>query len=419
LWGAPSHLDTFDPKPKAPTEYRGPFSPIATRTPGVQFTELVPRIAARSELFALVRSNKTFDGGHPQAGTLGLTGYKENDREPHFGAIAARQRGYGKLPPFISVGRGVPRDVVKRVDGYGGAKWGPAYDPLLIGCSETGQVDVPYLKLIDGLRPERLADRRLLLGELDRVRREVPREGVGSPFRGGESSAAPQSTVATKRASDPLAPPPAHRQWNAAYDRAYELLTSPEAQRALDLSREAGRTREAYGQTTFGQSLLLGRRLVEAGVPFVQVNWSQYVEAATPNCDFGWDTHIFNFSLLPDRHCPIFDRAFAALLDDLKERGLLETTLVVCMGEFGRTPRINNRASRDHWPRCYFSIWAGAGVRGGRVIGESDKLGEDPLTEPITPPMVGTTMVDALGVGTIGRTELRVLDGGRVIHELF
>jgi uncharacterized protein (DUF1501 family) len=192
-----------------------------------------------------------------------------------------------------------------------------------------------------------------------------------------------------------------------------------EARRALDLSREAQATRAAYGQTSFGQSCLLARRLVEAGVPYVQVNWSQYVEAMTPGCDFGWDTHIYNFELLSDRHGPIFDRVFAALLDDLDARGLLASTLVVALGEFGRTPRINGQASRDHWPNCYFSIWAGAGVRAGAVVGESDRRGSDPITEPITPVMVGTTILDRAGVDSQARAELRVLPGGRVIHELF
>jgi uncharacterized protein (DUF1501 family) len=138
----------------------------------------------------------------------------------------------------------------------------------------------------------------------------------------------------------------------------------------------------------------------------------------TPNCDFGWDTHIYNFELLADRHCPIFDRAFSALLDDLGGRGLLERTLVLAMGEFGRTPRINAQASRDHWPNCYFSLWAGGGVRPGRVIGESDKRGGDPITEPVTPAMVGTTMLELAGVTSQVRAELRVLPEGKVISEL-
>jgi hypothetical protein len=389
LWGAPSHLDTFDPKPGAPAEFRGPFGTIPTRTPGVRFTELLPRLAARSDRFALIRANKNFHGGHLEAGTIGMTGSFDGsgDLQPNFGSILARHRGATSLPPFLSLGRGSPRDVVGLMKGFGGGNWGKIYDPFLVRCSEEGEVDIPELKLLDGLTPQHLADRRTLLQGLDQLRRGV---------------------------SDAR-----FAQWDNTFQRAYVLLTSPEARKALDLSRENPRTRESYGQTSFGQSCLLARRLVEAGVPFVQVNWSQYVEAMTPNCDFGWDTHIYNFDLLADRHCPILDRAFSALLDDLRQRGLLETTLVVAMGEFGRTPRINGQASRDHWPNVYFSIWAGGGVQPGRVIGESDKHGAEPITEPITPVMVGTTLLEQAGVTSAQRAEWRVLTGGRVIHELF
>jgi hypothetical protein len=389
LWGAPSHIDTFDPKPAAPAEFRGPFSTIPTRIPGVRYTELLPRCAARSDRFALVRSNRNFHGGHLEAGTIGLTGALEvtDGIAPNFGSIVARARGAGGLPPFIATGRGNPRDVVGMMKGYGGGRWGKIYDPFLVNCSDTGAVDVPALKLLDGLTPRHLEDRRSLLQRLDEVQRAADRDEL--------------------------------RKWDATRDKAYSLLTSPAALRALDLSRENDKTRAAYGQTSFGQSCLLGRRLVEAGVPYVQVNWSQYVEAMTPNCDFGWDTHIYNFDLLADRHCPIFDRVFSALLDDLGQRGLLETTLLLAMGEFGRTPRINAQASRDHWPNVYFSLWAGAGIRPGAVIGESDRLGQEPLTEAITPAMVGTTILDRTGMDSQARAEMRVLQGGRVIHELF
>jgi hypothetical protein len=389
LWGAPSHLDTFDPKPKAPAEYRGPFASIATRTPGVRFSELLPRLAARSERFSLVRSNVNFHGGHLEAGTVGLTGALEGagGLGPNFGSILARHRGVRDLPPFLAVGRGMPRDVVGTMHGYGGGNWGKIYDPFLVSCSDEGKVAIPALKLLDGLTPRHLADRRRLLAELDGLRRHAD----SAEFR----------------------------KWDSTCRRAYALLTSPAARNALDLSGEDEKTRAAYGQTSFGQSCLLARRLVEAQVPYVQVNWSQYVEAMTPNCDFGWDTHIYNFELLADRHGPILDRALAALLDDLHQRGLLETTLVVALGEFGRTPRINAQASRDHWPRCYFSVWAGGGVRPGRVVGESDRRGEDPVTEPVTPLTVGTTILERAGVDSQARAELRVLQGGRVIHELF
>jgi uncharacterized protein (DUF1501 family) len=192
----------------------------------------------------------------------------------------------------------------------------------------------------------------------------------------------------------------------------------PEARRAFDITRESQATRDRYGQTSFGQSALLARRLVEAGVPYIQLNYSRHPEAMTPGFEFGWDTHIYNFELLQDQHCPILDRAFPALLDDLRDRGLLNQTLVVAMGEFGRTPRITPRASRDHWPQCYFSIWAGAGLEPGRVIGESDKLGAHPLTNPITPLMVGTTIAELAGIGTEARAALKVFEGGQVIHEL-
>jgi uncharacterized protein (DUF1501 family) len=389
LWGAPSHLDTCDPKPNAPVEYRGPFATLATRTPGVRFSELLPRLAARSDRFSLVRSNRNFHIGHLEAGTLGLTGFLTapgGGVAPNFGSILARHRGTHDLPPFIALGRGAPRDVVGPLKGYGGGNWGKIYDPFQVHCTEYGAIDIPALRLLDGLTPAHLQDRRTLLASLDRARWTLD----GSDMQ----------------------------KWDSTTARAYALLTSPEARQALDLSRESEATRAAYGQTSFGQSCLAARRLVEAGVPYIQVNWSQYVEAMTPNCDFGWDTHIYNFEMLADRHGPIFDRAFAALLDDLGQRGLLEKTLVVCLGEFGRTPRINSQASRDHWPNCYFSIWAGGSVQPGRVVGESDRRGEEPLTDPITPAMVGTTILELAGVSSQARSELGVLPGGRVIHEL-
>lgn len=387
LWGAPSHLDTFDPKPTAPTEYRGPFATIPTRTPGVRFSELLPRLASRSDQFTLIRSNKNWNGEHLLGGTMALTGAGEAQGvAPNFGSIVARQRRSGDLPPFVSIGRGNPRDVVSTMKGYGGGNWGKVYDPFLVNCSELGEVNMPALKLMDGLTPQHLADRRSLLAELDSMRRTADNSDL--------------------------------KKWDSTVSRAYALLTSAEARQALDLSRESEKTLEAYGQTSFGQSCLLARRLIEARVPYVQVNWSQYVEAMSPNTDFGWDTHIYNFELHADRLCPIFDRVFTTLLDDLRDRGLLEHTLVLCTGEFGRTPKINNQAARDHWPNCYSSIWLGAGIKPGRVIGQSDRRGEEPVTEPITPDMVGTTILELAGVSAQPRAELRVLQQGKVIDEL-
>ena len=388
LWGAPSHLDTFDPKPDAPLAYRGPFATIPTRTPGTRFSELVPKLAARSDRFSLVRSNITHDGGHPAAGTLGMTGYKEGPGpvQPSFGSVVARHHGPGALPPYAMLGRGIPKDVVRPVQGYGGGDWGKAYDPFMINCSDLGEADVPALKMLAGVTPQRLADRRLLSAKLDDARRSI----FDDQFD----------------------------RWDENTQRALSLLTSRDAVQALDLSREKEATRAAYGQTSFGQSLLLARRLVEAGVPYIHVNWSEYVEAFTPNTDFGWDTHIHNFDLLPNRHCPIFDRAFAAFLDDLYERGLISSTLVACMGEFGRTPKINKRAARDHWPQCYFSLWAGGGIKPGRVVGASDRLAEHPISRPIDPADVGTTIMDQMGIDSVARAKLNILQDGEAIHEL-
>jgi uncharacterized protein (DUF1501 family) len=387
LWGAPSHLDTFDPKPRVQAEYRGPFSTIATRTPGIRFSELLPRSAAHSDRFTLIRSNKNFHGGHLEAGTWALTGFDQTTGvAPNFGSVVGKHRGAGALPPFLEVGRGYPRDVVGIMKGYGGGTWGKIYDPFLVNCGEDGAVELPALKLLNGLTPAALHDRRKLLKDLDRLGRTQDQ----SEFK----------------------------KWDATSQRAFALLTSADARKAFDLSREDEKSREAYGRTSFGQSCLLARRLVQAGVPYIQVNYSQWAEAMTPNADFGWDTHIYNFELLSDRHCPIFDRVYTALLDDLANRGLLETTLVLAMGEFGRTPQINSQASRDHWPRCYFSLWAGAGIPGGKVIGESDKYGNDPVTEPITPLMMGTTIAELAGIDTQARAELGVLRNGKAITEL-
>ena len=397
LGGGPSHLDLFDPKPRAPVEYRGPFATIATRLPGVRFTELLPKLAARSNRFSLIRTNVNFNGGHRPAGSIALTGSVASDGgedaggkpgryPPHFGSILARQRGAQGLPPFVSLARGPIGDGVGPVFGFGGGAWGKTHDPLMVSCSEEGLVDVPELKLFDGLTPARLTERQKVFQELDQLRRQADQDKF--------------------------------KNWDNLHQRALSLLTSRQGLEAFDLSRETLKTREAYGHVSFGQSCLLGRRLVEAGVPFVQVNWSQYVEVFYPFSDYGWDTHADNFGLLADWHGPLLDRVFSTLLDDLEQRGLLRTTLVVCMGEFGRTPRINNIGSRDHWHPCYFSVWAGGGIQPGRVIGESDAHGEHPATDPITPAMVGTTILELAGVPSAARAQLKVLEKGEVIHGL-
>jgi len=397
LVGGPSHLDLFDPKPDATADYRGPFSAIRTRTPGMQFTELLPLLAQRSDRFSVVRTNINYNGGHREAGSIAWTcgvardggeggNGKPSGYPPNIGSIVSRARPQTSLPGFISLARGPVGDGVGPCYGYGGGAWGQRYDPFMVDCSRDGDVSIPELKLLDGLSPPRLDDRRLLVDQLDAERRRLDQL---------------PSAV-----------------WQGVQRRAFELLSGGETLNAFDMSRESAATRQRYGRTSFGQSCLLGRRLVEAGVPYVQVNWSQFAEVLYPFCDYGWDTHADNFGLLADWHGPLLDRTLATLLDDLDERGLLETTLVVCMGEFGRTPRINSIGSRDHWHQCYFSMWAGGGIQPGRAIGRSDPRGEFPESDPVTPEMVGTTIVELAGVSTQQRAELRVLPNGRVIDEL-
>ena len=364
LGGGPSHLDLFDPKPKAPVQYRGPFSAIKTRTPGLLVTELLPKLAQRSGRYSVLRTNVNFNGGHRPAGSIAMTGSVATDGgedrngqptgyAPHVGAILAKHRNSKGLPGFVSLATGPIGDGVGPNIGQGGGRWGKAHDPFMLSCSRFGKVSIPTLKLLDGLSPARLADRKTMLRELDRVR------------RGLDSS--PTKT------------------WQSTYNKALELLTSREATRVFDLSREAAKTRQAFGTSSFGQSCLLGRRLVEAGVPFVQVNWSRFVEVLFPFSDYGWDTHSDNFGLMADWHGPLLDRALSALLDDLHDRGLLDSTLVLCMGEFGRTPKINNIASRDHWHHCYFSLWAGGGVQPGRVLGKKRPARRTPGNRPRYP----------------------------------
>lgn len=393
MWGGPSHLDTFDPKPKAPAEIRGPFSSIVTRTTGLRFTELFPRLAARSDRFSVVRSNINFDNAHHVAGSIALTGERgangDNDYPPNFGSILDRSGlGNRELPPFVAIGSGPLNTAIGGVKGYGGGRWGKSFDPFPVRCTELAGVELPTLALGDDLPRGRLQDRRELLTKLDDAERLVE-----------------QSVT---------------RKWDADFARAWNLLASADGRRAFDLTREKDNVRASYGRTQFGQSCLLARRLVEAKVPYIQVNWSEWVENIYDSrTDFGWDTHWLNFEHLADRHGPIFDRAASALLDDLQQRGLLDSTLVVAMGEFGRTPKVSANGGRDHWHRCYSSLWAGGGVQPGRVIGESDSRAYDPLTEPVTPAMVGTTMLELAGLHSQQRAELRVLSKGRLIDELF
>lgn len=399
LWGGPAQLDTWDPKPNAPAEFRGPFSPIPTRVTGIRVGELFPQTADIANRLAILRSLHTTSNDHGVAGTTGLTGSSAGgiglngqplpgSVRPATGSVVARLKGLrGPLPPFMVIG-GKLHQGKKAIVGEGGGPIGALYDPFRLEFDPVRGIRIPALQLPPDLTPERLAHRQRLMQALDQANRRLDQ-------------------VRSVRAID---------DYRA---QAFAMLTSPSALRMFDLGQERDAIKERYGSTRFGQSCLLARRLVEHGVPFVQVNWSDHVEAEEDAGDGGWDNHYRNFQIMQDRQAPWFDQAFAALILDLEQRGLLERTLVVAVGEFGRTPRINDKAGRDHWEHCYSALLAGGGVHGGRVVGASDARAERPQERPLTPADLGASIYHALGITTEQLTGLGLTNGGRVIHELF
>jgi Protein of unknown function (DUF1501) len=403
LWGGPSQLDTFDPKPNAPLEYRGPFGTIPTRIPGVRFCELFPRIAAATGDISVMRSLHTSSNDHGVAGTIGLTGSSAGGTgldgkplpgtpRPATGSVVARGNqaiagGKSPLPPFLVVG-GKMHQGKKPIIGEGGGPLGARYDPFRLEYDPALGTRVPALQLSPDLTPERLGDRATLGRALDAVESE-----------------ADQLTLAGKI--------------DAYRSQAFGMLTSAKARAMFDLDAEKPTVRDRYGRTRFGQSCLLARRLVEHGVPFVQVNWSDHVEAEEDSGDGGWDHHYRNFQIMQDRHAMWLDQTVAAFLADLKDRGLLQSTLVLAYGEFGRSPKINDKAGREHHPGVFSALAFGGGIQGGRVIGESDAKADKPRDNPLTPADMCSTVHHAVGITSELSAGLGVATGGRVIEELF
>ena len=398
LWGGPSQLDTFDPKPKAPLEFRGPFSTIPTRVAGVRFCELFPKLAGLNDKFAVLRTLRTQSNDHGVAGTIGLTGNAAGGTgldgkplpgtpQPAMGAVVAKAMAKSgnpsRLPPFLVVG-GKLHQGKKPIIGEGGGKLGAMYDPFRLEYDPANGTKVPALQLPTEITPERLTDRLALQTAFDKSDKLM------------ETASLDQ-----------------HRR------RAFEMLTSPSSRVAFDLSQENEKTVRSYGKTRFGQSCLLARRLVETGVPFVQVNWSDHVEAEEDSGDGGWDHHYRNFQIMQDRHAAWLDQTVSAFLRDLDERGLLKTTLVIAVGEFGRTPKINDKAGREHHPDCYSALVAGGGVIGGRVIGTSDARAEKPADTPLTPADLCATVHHAIGLTSEQITGMGLTPAGRLIEELF
>ena len=366
LWldGGPSHLDTFDPKPDAPGEIRGDFNPIPTNVAGIQLCEHLPRTAQVMNHVALIRSITHELGNHDTGSHFLLTGHRPTPAVayPSLGSIVARETGLrAAIPPYIAI----PGPVASAKAGY----LSGAYDPYSVGQDPSHIRD---LQLPEGVQFERINRRRDFVKQLDDFSRHV------------EANAATQSR-------------------DSYYEQAYRMITSPEAKAAFDLSKEPAGLRERYGPSRIGTGCLLARRLVEAGTRFVTV------------VDAGWDTHAQISKALPDAlfpgsgKLPSLDRAYAALLTDLHERGMLETTLVLMMGEFGRTPKINAIGGRDHWPRAGFACLAGGGVKGGQAIGATDAHGESPKERPIRPEDLAFSLLTLLGVDP--HKEVQLPDG--------
>jgi uncharacterized protein (DUF1501 family) len=356
LEGGPSQLETFDPKPNAPDDVRGPYGTIATSLPGTRICELLPSMAERMHRCALIRSQTGFTTGHTAQPALtgiigGLTTY---------GAVVTKLRGYdGVMPPYVHLG-----GKLFNSRGVGGGVLGPAYDPVEIPDPSGRLAQMPQFSLSVDVTADRFQQRRDLLAAVDQVRERA------------HSS-------------------PAIERMDNFYQRAVNVLTSAKVRAAFDVAKEPEAVRSRYGANFFGQSLLMARRLVESGTGFVQVKWYDW--------DGAWDIHGFNSTgveRMEEELCPRFDQGMTALLDDLHERGLLASTLVVAVGEMGRTPVINKWGGRDHWGHCLPVLLAGGGVPAGVVVGSSDAKAAYPATNAVYPPELAATLYRLLGIDT-------------------
>lgn len=383
MFGAPAHQDTWDIKPHAPLEVRSEFRPISTSVPGTQICEHMPRLAQLAQRYTLVRSVTHPDNTHTVAMHYMLTGIRHkrpttnpqnaSDDFPCFGAVMNYDRRNSNvdsgLPAAMTLNG--PANQVSANDhifpGFFAGFLGNRFNPMFVS-QHANQPDFRPLPLLDSA--PRLIQRKELLDKLTGVT-----EGL-------------QRTVATT-------------SFDGHHQQAIRLLTSPMARRALDITLEEPRLRERYGDTPFGQGCLLSRRLVEAGVPLVTVNWERD--------DAYWDTHADNFSKHKNPLLPNLDRGFSALLEDLADRNMLDETLVVCLSEFGRTPKINKNAGRDHWAGCNTVVLAGGGIVGGQVYGESDREAAWPIADPVRPGDLAATIYHLLGIDP--RMVLRTSEG--------
>jgi hypothetical protein len=398
--GAPSHIDLWDPKPEAPSEIRGPFQPIQTSVPGIEVSELLPGLARHMHRLSIIRTVHHNHGGHNSGmhwstvgrpyridSTLINPGPADN---PSFGTLVgwlAQQDGYSAgVPPYVITPFPHCDSTKYLTPGQFGGCLGSRFDPFVLNADPNARnFQVPGLRLDESMDSTRLTSRLDLLKHMDR--------------RGNAVTATTPTAVDIENFRT----------------KALGMISAGTASEVFDLSRESDSVRDRYGRHSWGQSHLLARRLIEAGTRFV---------TTVNGPSITWDTHKDNFNQLKNRLVPPMEQAFTALLDDLSDRGLLDQTLVIWMGDFGRTPKINAEAGRDHWPQCASAVLAGGGLRSGQVIGESDRTGAAPRLRPIRPADIHATVFHALGYNASQLTYHQVdgrpmpVSDGNVIQEL-
>lgn len=371
LVGGPSHIDTFDPKPKAPAEVRGPFQPIKTNVDGFEISEIFPKVAKHADKFSLIRSvyhtaTAVHDTGHQMMQTGRL--FSGGVEHPHAGCVLGyMKKQRGEVPAHVLMPRPIGRTGGNLPHGQNAGYLGKQHDPFVLNADPSD----PKFTVPDLLPPDYISAVRA-------ERRQKMRDAVDGALEAFEKNAQA-------------------KQLDDNFNLAYRLMSSPQAREAFALDKEPASMRDRYGRTRFGQCCLLARRLIERGVRFVTVNMFETVFD-----EITWDIHgskpFTDIAEMSKLVAPNFDQAYSALLEDLKDRGLLQTTMVTALGEFGRTPKINPAGGRDHHPGVWTILMGGGPIKGGVVVGESDELGYIPKTNPVTPGHVAATIFQGLGL---------------------
>lgn len=403
LVGGPSQLDLWDMKPNAPSEIRGPYKPIKTNVPGIEISEIFPHMAQHADKYAIIRScyhtaAAVHDTGHQMMQTGRL--FQGGIEHPSVGCVLSKLRGpRGDAPPHVLLPRPIGATGGNMPHGHSAGFLGKQFDPFILNSDPS----MPDFKVPDMLPPEYLSAVRT-------DRRRKLREMVDHSVKELEAGFAANQDA---------------RLLDDNFNQAYTLMSSVKMREAFDLSKEDDKTKDRYGRNRFGMSCLMARRMIERGVRYVTINMFETVFN-----EITWDIHgsapFSPIACYRDLVGPMFDMAYSSLLEDLKQRGLLEDTLVVATGEFGRTPKINPAGGRDHWPQCWTMLMAGGGVKGGQAVGASDEIGAYPKDRPVAPGEVAATICHSLGIdldtelsGVQGRPIRVVEHGVNPIQELF